>query len=71
MVDGINPVAGFVAGLGMAVEDEQTYTQRLEQNDALRVLSDEIKIKRQLEADERSAAQGRRSAWDQTNQELE
>jgi len=70
MVDGINPVAGFVAGLGMAVEDEQTYTQRLEQNDALRVLSDEIKIKRQLEADERSAAQGRRSAWDQTNQEL-
>jgi len=70
MVDGINPVAGVFAGLTMAVKDEQTYAQKLEQNDALRVLSDEIKIKRQLEADERYASQERRSAWDQTNQEL-
>ena len=67
----INPVAGFVAGMGMLAEDNQlSYAQRLEQNDALNVLSDEIKIKNKLEVDQLAQKREQRSAWDQAHQEV-
>lgn len=67
---GINPIQGLIAGVGLAVEPEETYRQTRERYEAFEVLNEAVKEKKRLQSEAISEATQKRLAWNHTNQSL-